>query len=104
MSPRRRAICLPQCARPQQPKPAVEPIRPERRGAEAFDDIFADIGRDRLQAARKTLGLLQAEPALVQPLMAQARRLVFAKGSDSHDYKFSSAVLEDFFHTAPDVR
>jgi hypothetical protein len=30
-----------------------------------------------------------------------ARRLVFLKGSNSHDYKFSSAVLEDYAHLGP---
>ena len=34
--------------------------------------------------------------------MAAARRLIFAKGNDSHDYKFSSAVLEDV-HSLPAV-
>jgi hypothetical protein len=33
--------------------------------------------------------------------MAAARRLIFTKGRDSHDYKFSSAALEDYFHLAP---
>jgi hypothetical protein len=33
--------------------------------------------------------------------MAAARRLIFTKGRDSHDYKFSSAALEDFYHTTP---
>ena len=28
------------------------------------------------------------------------RRLVFLKGTNSHDYKFSSAVLEDYEHLA----
>jgi hypothetical protein len=27
--------------------------------------------------------------------------LIFSKGRDSHDYKFSSAALEDFYHTTP---
>ena len=36
-----------------------------------------------------------------EKLMAQARRLIFAKGTDSHDYKFSSAVLEDYYHVSP---
>jgi hypothetical protein len=30
-----------------------------------------------------------------------ARQLVFLKGTDSHDYKYSSAVLEDFYHVSP---
>ena len=34
-------------------------------------------------------------------LIAAARRLVFLKGDDAHDYKFSSAVLEDYYHASP---
>ena len=30
-----------------------------------------------------------------------SRRLIFAKGNDSHDYKFSSAALEDYYHVTP---
>jgi hypothetical protein len=30
-----------------------------------------------------------------------ARRLVFLKGDDAHDYKYSSAVLEDHNHVSP---
>jgi hypothetical protein len=26
---------------------------------------------------------------------------VFLKGNDAHDYKFSSAVLEDYYHVSP---
>ncbi|MCA9269097.1 MAG: hypothetical protein KDA41_11530, partial [Planctomycetales bacterium] len=37
-------------------------------------------------------------------LMGAARALIFAKGTDSHDYKFSSAVLEDFRYMAPSRR
>jgi hypothetical protein len=33
-----------------------------------------------------------------------AQRLVYMKGTDSHDYKFSSAVLEDFSHLSPELR
>ena len=31
-----------------------------------------------------------------KPLADAARRLIFLKGTDSHDYKYSSAVLEDY--------
>jgi hypothetical protein len=27
--------------------------------------------------------------------------LIFLKGNNSHDYKFSSAVLEDYYHVSP---
>ena len=65
----------------------------------AVADIFTDAGRDRLSAARKALAYLDqsGEP---QELMHAARRLVFLKGNDAHDYKFSSAVLEDYGHVS----
>jgi hypothetical protein len=34
-------------------------------------------------------------------LMAAARRLLFQKGDNAHDYKFSSALLEDYAHVSP---
>jgi hypothetical protein len=44
---------------------------------------------------------LQGNPAGQKGLMDEGRRLVFLKGRDSHDYKFSSAVLEDAAYIAP---
>jgi hypothetical protein len=52
-----------------------------------------------MNGSRKILALLKAQPD-PHPLAAAARRLIFLKGRDSHDYKFSSAVLEDFNHLA----
>ena len=48
-----------------------------------------------MAAARKILFYLKAtsDP---EPLAHAARRLIFLKGTDSHDYKYSSAVLEDY--------
>jgi hypothetical protein len=37
-------------------------------------------------------------------LMDAARRLIFLKGTDSHDYKFSTAALEDYFKISPEAR
>jgi hypothetical protein len=69
------------------------------------EEIFADVSRDRVAAARKTLTLLQNAPAATaRNLMAAGRRLIFTKGRDSHDYKFSSAALEDFYHITPHWR
>jgi len=53
------------------------------------------MSTDRLLAARKILGYLKqgADPG---PLAHAARRLIFLKGRDAHDYKFSAAVLEDY--------
>jgi hypothetical protein len=74
------------------------------RAPQAVEEIFAEVTRDRLAAARKTLAFLEANGENAQLLMAAARRLTFTKGNDSHDYKFSSAALEDFYHTTPALR
>jgi hypothetical protein len=68
-----------------------------------LDWIFADVGRDRAAAAAKTLTYLKVG-GNARTLIAAARLLIFLKGNDSHDYKFSSAVLEDYYHLAPQVR
>jgi hypothetical protein len=53
-----------------------------------------------MKAARKALAYLQGHPD-PGSLITAARRLVFLKGDDAHDYKFSSAVLEDYYHVSP---
>lgn len=80
-----------------------EPLAPAAKGAAALEEIFADVGRDELLAARKTLAWLTATGD-AQPFMAAARRLICLKGTEAHDYKFSSAVLEDYFKLSPGVR
>ncbi len=68
---------------------------------QAIEEIFAEVSRDRLAASRKILAYLKTHPD-PKPLVDAARRLIFLKGRDSHDYKFSSAVLEDYqFMRAP---
>jgi hypothetical protein len=79
----------------------LEPMDVGTNGAEAVQQIYASVPRDRVTAARKTLGLLRQNATAAQPLMAAGRRLIFTKGRDSHDYKFSSAALEDFYHVTP---
>ena len=72
----------------------LEPLAPAN-GDGAIDEILAEMGGDRLAAARKVLGHLKDHPN-PQPFADAARRLIFQKGTNSHDYKFSSAVLEDY--------
>jgi len=73
----------------------LEPLAPQASGAEAVGEILADISRDRLTAARKVLAYAQANPA-PKELIDAARLLIFFKGRDAHDYKFSAAVMEDY--------
>jgi hypothetical protein len=70
-------------------------------GPEAVEEIFADVSKNRPAAAKKALSLLSAHPAAANDLFTVGRRLVFNKGQDSHDYKYSSAVMEDCFHATP---
>jgi hypothetical protein len=81
----------------------LEPLAVTASGPSAIEEIFAGAGRDKMTAARRALAYLQAghDPTL---LIDAARRLVFLKGDDPHDYKFSSAVLEDYYHTSPKYR
>ena len=69
----------------------------------AVGEICAEISRDRLSAARKVLTYLSANGD-AKPLLDAARLLIFAKGNDAHDYKFSSAIIEDFYHVSPEWR
>lgn len=81
----------------------LEPLPPTAKGDESVAEIFADIGKDRLTAARKMLGYLKDNPS-PRPIADTARRLVFLKGTNSHDYKFSAAVLEDYERLTPPWR
>ena len=73
-------------------------------GAPAAEEVFAEASKDRAAAARKALALLDGGDAGAEALSAACRRLVFNKGTDAHDYKFSSAVLEDYYHVTPQWR
>jgi hypothetical protein len=79
----------------------LEPGELAGKGQAAIDGIFTTLSTDKLGAARKTLALLANQRDQLAPMLSTARRLIFAKGSDSHDYKFSSASLEDFYHVSP---
>lgn len=81
----------------------LEPVSTAESGSGSVEEIFAEASRDRTNAARKAFAYLQAgrDP---RPLIDAARRLVFLKGNDAHDYKFSSAVLEDYFAASPTWR
>ena len=71
------------------------------------DEIFSELGRDSMAAARQTLGYLKGAQnrdngdSSAQELIDAARLLVFLKGDNAHDYKFSSAILEDYYHVSP---
>jgi hypothetical protein len=54
---------------------------------------------NKTQAAQQTLTYARANPE-PHDFIHRARTLIFMKGRDTHDYKFSSAVLEDYLHVS----
>ncbi len=72
----------------------------QRTGVE---DIFAELGREPMDAARMTLAHMQHTQS-PHELIDAARVLIYRKSRDAHDYKFSSAVLEDFYNVSPEWR
>ena len=69
-----------------------------------FGAIFPTLSKDRGRAARMAADYLRQNPAGAKDLIDAGRRLVFLKGTDSHDYKFSAAVMEDYAHLSPEWR
>ena len=75
----------------------------ENAGSVSLEAIFNDVGKARMSAGKQVLAWLDAGNS-AGLLADAARRLVFLKGNDSHDYKFSSAVLEDCLKLTPEYR
>jgi hypothetical protein len=70
-----------------------------------IESIFAQLGEDSMSAARKTRNYLREHDATAaKDLIDAARVLIFLKGTNAHDYKFSSAILEDYYHVSPEWR
>ena len=68
-----------------------------------IDSIFRNVGTRNLRAAGGVMRHLESGGDAGE-LISAARRLIFLKGTDSHDYKFSSAVLEDYYKVSPTFR
>jgi hypothetical protein len=87
----------------------VDDLVAKEEGGEkvGVDEVFAGLGPEPLSAARKALAYLNESDhpaANAEQLMDSARLLIFLKGNDAHDYKFSSAVFEDYFNVSPSWR
>lgn len=72
----------------------LEAMKPGVSGDEAVAEIFETVNTSRLDAARKTLGYL-AQDGSMEVVFDAARRLIFRKGRDSHDYKYGAAAWEE---------
>ena len=83
-----------QAARRPRPRRARARRPRRRRGTRPSPRSSPPIGRDRRTAARKALGYLERGGS-ADLLFAAARRMIFHKGRDSHDYKYGAAVWEE---------
>ncbi len=72
-------------------------------GREALDEIFGGLNGDRKLTATKVLGA-RASGVSAEDLIQAGRVLIFKKGNDAHAYKFSTAVLEDYYKVSPEFR
>ena len=81
---------------------AMEPMLPP---GEIFppEKVFDEVGKNRETAAQMALTYLKGTGD-AKGLIDLARVLIFLKGTDSHDYKFSMATLEDYAHVSPPWR
>jgi hypothetical protein len=61
------------------------------------EKIFETLGEDRMKAARGALTYARGAGS-PDAFMDVGRRLVFEKGTNAHDYKFSAAAFEEFAH------
>ena len=75
---------------------ALQPLPLHRPGADAIDELYADVlaGR-RTQAASKALGYLQRDGD-PEALIARARHNFVYQADEPHDYKFPEAVFENY--------
>lgn len=77
------------------PEQRLDQLAASKEPASSVEQVFERVHSDRPAAASSVLSYLQAG-GNAESLIRKARELVFLKGSDSHDYKFSSAAIEDF--------
>ncbi len=67
------------------------------------ESIIAEISSNKLDASMLVRKYL-SQGGAPAPLIDEARRQIFLRGRNAHDYKYSSAVLEDFSHLSPTWR
>ena len=82
---------------------SIDSLTADENTVSDLESIFLNVGRNRAAAWNGVYRYLDQgnDP---QELLAAARRLIFLKGSNSHDYKFSSALLEDYHKISPAFR
>jgi len=78
----------------------IDSLKPGAQVSASHDDlavaeIFTAINDDRKQAGDKAISYL-ARGGSADLIFKMARRMIFHKGRDSHDYKYGAALWEEF--------
>ena len=81
----------------------LEPLESTETAKAELATIFADVSNNKPRAARRLLAHLNKAKSPGN-FLNEARLLMFFKGSGSHDYKFGSAVMEDYYQVSPTWR
>lgn len=82
---------------------ALGPESLETTEAAAAEQILESVGKDRDKAARQAVAYAAAFPD-VTGFFDRARRLVIAKATEEHDYKYPAAIMEDYSLVSPAAR
>lgn len=83
--------------------PNIDEFSPSDRVPASIESVFDGLQQDRHQAAAQTLAFAKAGGNPTKFFDA-ARHLIFAKGTDAHDFKFAASAFEDFNHASQNVR
>lgn len=82
----------------------IDQLQPSDDAEQAdVNQIFQMVGKERPQAAASAYRYLD-QTGRGEAVIHAARELVFLKGNDSHDYKYSSAALEDYYAVSAPLR
>ena len=74
----------------------IDGLEPERAGGPpTLEAVYEVVGADPVRAARLTLAYAEGGGS-AEAFMDLGRALLFRKGTDVHDYKFSAAAFEEF--------
>ena len=82
----------------------LQPLMVKGSTTEQLETIFAGLQENRQQAARQILSFCKQGSSNARQFIDNARRMLFMKGNNAHDYKFTAAVLEDYYHISPGLR
>lgn len=89
--------------RSQLPEHRLDKLVADSSPAPTLAEVFEQVRRDRPAAATSVFKYIHSggDAGL---MIRRARELVYLKGNDSHDYKFSSAAIEDVAFIDPHWR